>query len=196
MVESGLNLIMLIITLGIVVAISFNLIIPVVNETDQFKYKQIYDKTADKIYGEKVLSSEDDEYYTASEIVLMIMGQNYFMPEPGKIEIAGEEIGVSNNVSFSPKSKLIGDKAKDAIISWYSSFRSSYDFRLYKDSPTSLSNAKFKIMYCFNDGNNTQDDTYSLYIRLTKEGEDTQPKYYRCLSGGRLGDIGGNWEYD
>lgn len=188
--DSGLDFLEFIILLGVVLAITFNTVIPIMKESNDLYYSETYDKTASKLNG---LSAEDayDGAMTVEEVTLAVIGQNYFMPNPGKLNICGLDIEVSNNIAFSPNSLDLGNKTRVSIQNWYNKFKTNGYSIDFEDVPMDIGSARFMIMFDMNSGDTNSDDTYSLYIKLTPRGEKYS-KIYKCDTNGKLRDEGGN----
>lgn len=206
--DSALDFVTFIIVLGIVVAISLNLVIPIVKDSQQLVYQEQYDKTIEKIQGD-MAEPQTDGSYSIEETVLQIMGQSYFMPEPRIISIAGTEIEVRENVGFTPLSKPIGNNAYLAIENWAKAFveefgdndltkfnNKIFNKGLKAESLPGIKDMRFRIKFDYGDLDETSggkpadtDDTYALYVIIDCIDLDTgivEPQEFKCLSGGDI----------
>ena len=189
--DSALDLLVMVLVLGLVVAIGFNTTIPIVNASKQLYYKEDFDKTVNKLEGDKAALVYDG-CMTSDEIILATMGQTYFMPEPGYLEVGGEEIMVSNNMAFSPNSLDIGNQTKLAISTWFTQFRAApLTLGELEAPPIAIADARFKIMFDMNDADDKDDDTYSVFILLTRLSTGKK-ELFKCDASGKLRDGGGN----
>ena len=189
MQDSALDFLIMVIILGVVLLIGFGVTVPLVEKSKQLQYQQTYDKTVGELNGDKA-PEQYDGCLSCNEIALQTMGQTYFMPTPGFIMIAGTKIIVANNVAFSPNSEPIGNQADSALSSWFSQFTASYKTSI-ANKPTSLSTARFRIMYDMNNTIDTSDDSYSVFILLTRASTGKQ-EFFKCTSGGGITDGGGH----
>ena len=73
MVDGILDFLVMILVLGLVVGASLYMTLPLVDETKQMVYEEIYDKTADMVKGEQVNEYEDDGYMSYDEIILTVI---------------------------------------------------------------------------------------------------------------------------
>lgn len=191
MQDSALDFMVFIIVLGVVVSIGFNLMVPMLKDSRNLYYQENYDKTVGELRGDRA-ALDYDRCMSRDEIILTVMGQTYFMPKPGTIDIGGVKIEVANNIAFSPRSMDIGVEARDAIDRWFSRFKSSSAFHKFKSPPSNVRNARFKLMFSMNNPNNKYDDTYSLYILLRKNGADAEEELFKCELNGTLKDRNGD----
>lgn len=183
--DVALDFVVMILILGVVVATGFNLIIPVIKTIDNICYNETYDKTVGKLEGDKYIDTFDG-CIGSNDVILLAMGQTYFMPSPGILDIGGNIIEISDNISFSPNSLGVGTDAKSAINNWYSSFNTSSMRSKFKDFPTNIRNARFKVMY-----SGDVADRYSLFILLTRNNSTAEPEFFRCEPNGKVRDRGG-----
>lgn len=185
--DSGLDFIIFTLVLGITVTIGFNTTNMVVRESREMFHVQMYDKTVDRLDGDRA-QVDGDGGMSSSEVILTVMGQTHFMPAPGIIEIAGTRIEVSNNLAFSPNSLGLGMQAQNELSEWFNSFRVSSAYGLMTNPPLALADARFKVQFSMNDVSNTADDTYALFIILNRQGRQ---ELFKCEPNGRIMDGGG-----
>lgn len=193
MADDAIDFLGLILVLGLVVAIAFNLVIPMFDESNELKYEGNYDKTVQQLNTEKL--DTFDSTYTAGEIVTTLITQNYFMPSPRVIEIAGNETKVENLEGYSPYSRDLAVGMVNKLRSWFTQFKaggSSTGYTNILNPPASIDDARFVIRFNMNDPDITclhkvtkcpyngteSDDTYSIYIvvrgKNQKKGEPAQ----------------------
>lgn len=203
MQEPALDFIIFVVILGLVVTLSFGLIIPLVNESNNLVYSVKYDKTVEKAQGE-LINSDNDDCLTLEEIVLQVMGQSYFMPEPRKINLAvanaGDEIKILAAEGFSPDSKAIAIRAHKQITNWANSFASKgkcnldsrlamYGKQFTGGSIPSKADMRFKLQFDYNEPEKTSDDNYSLYIMLECKDIETgviTKETFKCMPDGSI----------
>lgn len=181
--DSALDFLTFVLVLSVVTILSFNITLPVVKESRELYYSEIQDKTIGRTDGELVRTDEE-EYMTKNEVMLQMIGQNQFMPAPGKIIICGEEVQVTNNLAFSPNSAGLGATVSSLIDNWFTQFYNSSLKNKFEGVPSNPNEAKFKLMFDMNNPDIKDDDTYSLYIKLKPIGK--QEQIYKCTSGGKL----------
>lgn len=186
--DLALDFLVFVLVLGISIGIGMNLVVPVLKDSKELYYSEIYDKTVDKLEGDKTINT-DDGCSSINEIVLEVMGQTYYMPDPGRLNIAGTEISVSNNIAFSPNSANIGTDTKVATTDWYNQFQSNTASK-FIGKPASIELARFRVAFDMNNADITTDDTYALFIRLKKDSSSGY-ELYKCISGGRVQSKGG-----
>lgn len=180
MEENALDFLLFIVTAAVVTALGVMIVIPNSKNIAELKYKEYSDKTA--VYtletGEEMIDNEKS-YYTIDEVVLIVMGQSYFMPEPKKIDIAGNILVIKESDGFVPNSVGIGNAVFNSANEWFTRFKNSVDSDKYGNIPDNITDCKFSIQYSYNDSKDLQDDTYSLFIILTDKA-DGKDKYYLC----------------
>ncbi len=189
--DSALDFLVFVLALGISIAIGFNLVVPILKQSNELYYSEIYDKTADKLEGDQAMNT-DDGCMTRDEIALSAMGQTYFMPEPGHLTVAGTDIVVANNLAFSPNSTNIGSQVLTALNNWHSAFINSSTASKFTGIPTVVTSARFRIEFDMNNADNKTDDSYSVYILLKRNTAGAKYELYKCISGGKVQDKGGN----
>lgn len=94
MKDEPLDIIPMIVLLGLVVAISMSLIIPMYRDAQMLKYDVLYDKSVTSIEGgsEDIINIKDG--FTAAEVSLMVGGQSYFMPHPRIVDVCGTKLEI------------------------------------------------------------------------------------------------------
>lgn len=189
--DSALDFLVFILVLGLVVALGFNFTIPVVKQAKEMSYVETYDKTADNLKGLNI-TNDYDGCLSSDEIVLMAMSQTYFMPKPGFMEINGQAIKVSDSMAFSPNSLSIGSQVDTEIKNWFNRYKSSSTINKLDNPPKQLKNARFKITYSMNDPDDIEDDSYSLFILLTRNDEGARAELFKCEKDGKLRDKDGD----
>lgn len=178
--DYALDFLVFVVTAAVVTALGMLIIIPNSKNIAELRYKEYSDKTA--MYtletGEETIDNEKS-YYTADELVLVVMSQTYYMPEPKKINIAGDILEITEDEGFVPNSAAHGNKVYNSIKKWFNEFKNSASTGRFEDVPDELEDCKFSIRYSYNDHKDLQDEDYSLFIILTEKGS-IEPKYYRC----------------
>lgn len=206
--NSAVDFIVLIVLLGVIIAVCINLSVPMLKESKELMYQENYDKTVTALKSERFEDGYDG-CMSVQEVVICILSQNFFMPNPRIIDIAGQQIKVFNTAGYSPYALDVGNEAYTQIQNWFNQFslRSEPDIVLV-DKPTNINEARFIIQYDMNDPDKTcihkttecpnngdeSDDTYSLYIRCkSNTAPDYAPyKIYKLMPNGRLQDESGN----
>lgn len=194
MVDGILDFLVMILVLGIVTGTSLNLTIPIVNETSQIRYDEIYDKTAQSIGGEQANEYNGDGCMSYDEIILTIMGQSYFMPKPRMIDVCGEVLAIKaeqpeevdltdtpsfdikDAVEFTPNSADIGNWVRNKLDSWYNASE-------LKGIP--INDLRFCVQYDLGDTEQKSDDMYAVFVLYQKEFE-SEPTLHRCLANGKM----------
>lgn len=206
MVENpALDIMLFIILLAVTTSLAFNLIIPIVKDSQELKYSEKYDKTVDKAQGYGSLEDATDGYMSIEEIVLQMMGQSYFMPKPRTINIAGADFEVTANRGFTPESKPIGHEAYTLVNNWAKQFigqnfsnmrydiESAYGYTILEQP--SVKDMRFIIQLDLteitsNDPEEIAKEPYRLFIKIRSQDRETDEILdilYRCDSGGKLG---------
>lgn len=211
MVEGALDLLIMIFVLAACLSVCMGLMVPIVKDSKQLVYDEIYNKSVDKLAGDRILPSSEF-CVPASKITLCSMGQKSFMPEPRQISIAGTYIDVGDTGApgavddgYAARRVEIGNKVYGYIATWFTSFKASDSYDKILNPPTSLetssitvdgkeinTTALFTFMYDDNNTEDESDDSYALFIKLTENKPFAAPQLYKCLSGGRLKSKEGN----
>ena len=183
MIDGVLDLVLMIFVLGIVISTMFGLVTPLVRQTNELKYDEIYDKTAAELNGLNANEYKGDGCMSYDELILTIMRQTYFMPKPRMIDVCGKILGIKEeNVSadgsttikadqvFEPNSVDIGAWVVSTLDEWHkSSPISGVDFR----------DLRFTILYDLGDTEEEIDDMYALFVLWNG-------KLYKCLKDGQM----------
>ena len=196
MVDGILDFLVMILVLGLVVGASLYMTLPLVDETKQMVYEEIYDKTADMVKGEQANEYEDDGYMSYDEIILTVMGQSYFMPKPRAIDICGQVLAIKaeqpvekdptvppsfdfdDAIEFTPNSSDIGNFVRNTINSWY-------QLSDAKKLGISIKDLRFSLEYTVGDTEQESDNMYALFVLYQTDDED-QPSLHKCLSDGKI----------
>ena len=197
--DSALDFIIFIIVLGIVVSISFNLVIPIVKESQELKYSEQYDKTIQIIQGDKA-EEQTDGNYSIEEIVLQVMGQSYFMPYPRVVDLAGEKIDIQADKGFSPVAKTVGMQAYVGIETWANEYKANgadnidnklldYGLELTDGVLPDVKDMRFRLQFDYGELEEDTDDTYALYISINVRDLGSrieEQQLFKCLTGGNI----------
>lgn len=195
MLDGILDFLVMVLVLGIVTGTSLNMTIPIVNETKQIRYDEIYDKTATSIGGEQANEYDGDGCMSYDEIILTVMSQSYFMPKPRLIDICGEVLAIkaeqpdevdpgetpsfdiSSTIEFTPDSADIGNWVRNKIDDWYK----ASELR----GVVPVDDLRFCLQYDLGETEQKSDDMYALFI-LHQTGYENEPSLHRCLANGKL----------
>lgn len=203
--DEPLDLIPLTVLLGIVVAISMGIMIPMYREAQQLKYDVTYDKVVTSVEGQ-MDNNEVTEGYSYTEMVLLISKQTYFMPQPRVIDIGGQVLAIQPEVTdaikpgefvesgyegattnFIPENTTSAALAKSYINTWCTKYNAmhsgenSYDFA-------------FDLRFTTGTVEGESDDCYTLYV-LAKTNPENETIRLRCLANGQLEEKP-NLDYD
>ena len=183
--KTALDFLTFTLVMCVITVLSFNITLPIVKKTKELYYSEMYDKTIGKPYGElATIYSKEDDGMSKNEVILQMIGQNHFMPSPGRIEICGTKIDITNNLAFSPNSADLGATVNSIIENWFTEFKSSSTINKFEKVPATIDEAQFKLMFDMNDANDSSDNSYSLYIRLKLKGKDY--KWFKCTANGHI----------
>lgn len=199
MQDSALDFITFIIVLGIVVAISFNLVIPIVKDSQQLIHQEQYDKTIQKAQGD-IADTNVDGTYSIEEIVLQVMGQSYFMPYPRVIDLGGTRLIIEADQGFSPITKGIGMQAYEAVETWANDYRAkgiasvnnkllTYGLEAVDYSLPAVKDMRFKLQFDYGDTEDETDDSYALHISINCRDLGTgveEQVLFKCLPSGNI----------
>jgi len=191
MVDGLLDFLVFVLVLGVVITVGLGLIIPVAADIHHENTIQMYDKTIGGRVDVVSVPDQPIDYKTLEELVLTIMSQGQFIPEPGIIDVCGITVSVSNNILFSPLSIATGNTARTSVTNWYTQFRSSPTFTLFSNPPSTIAGVRFKLKFSMNNPTDKNDDTFAVFILLTRNVIGAEPELFRCISGGRLVDSRG-----
>ena len=205
--DSALDFIIFIIIFVVASVFSVNAIIPLTKESKELVYDEQYDKTVQKLQGEKVEIIGDGSM-SIEEITLQIMGQSYFMPAPRKIRIGTDEYDIVVDKGFTPTSKSFGTPVYQNIENWANSFRTKdivainnylndYNLELADNVLPLVKDMRFLLLYDNgpdegkedpdNPGRIIRDDSFVLTVRLTCRDLTTlalTDKFLNCTDGG------------
>ena len=184
MYRPALGFMVFILVLGIVVPISLNTIMPLTKKTKEMYYTETYDKTVKKLEGD-IADTDYDGAMSIEEVILTVMGQTYFLPKPGYLDVCGTRIDIVDNISFSTNSDSVAMQANTAITNWYSKFNAPTG---YTKPPRNK--ARFRFEFSMNEASNKDDDSYSLYIELDRD-DGTGKRMFRCDANGAVTRKGG-----
>lgn len=191
MKDEALDFLPMILLLGLVVSISFRLIMPIYRESQELVYTERYDKTLQKIEGEQYYSNNStDPNLTYEEAILEIGSQSYFMPAPRVIDVGGKVFAIQPNstsianpeeayTATATDEYIPGNRAslamiKDAMYKWCTDYTARYGKDGFK--------LKFAVRFTTSNIEGESDDCYSLYIvAIDKKGDQF---YLRCKDNG------------
>lgn len=196
MVDGILDLLIMILILGTVVSASLGMTLPLVDETKQMVYEEIYDKTADIIDGDQSNEYNGDGCMSYDEVILTVMGQSYFMPKPRVIDICGQVLAIEaeqpeekdpgtppsfdieDAIEFTPNSTQVGVTVRNLIDSWYQKSEA-------KNRGISIKELRFSIEYTLGETEQESDNMYALFILYQADG-DAEPQLHRCIENGKI----------
>lgn len=211
MVEGALDFVIMVFVVAACLSVCMGLMVPMVKESKQLVYDEIYNKSVDRLDGDRVLTNPE-VCVPAGKISLCGMGQKSFMPEPRKIGIAGEMIDVGDTGAtgddeggYAARRVDIGNRIYKGIDEWFDTFISGPSYSNLVNPPESLqtsskivngeeinTTALFTFMYDTNRTEDKADDSFALYIKVTENKPFAEPQLYKCLPGGRLQSKEGN----
>ncbi|MBR1453188.1 MAG: hypothetical protein IJ593_00865 [Lachnospiraceae bacterium] len=175
MKDEAFDFLPLLLLLGITISLCFNLLMPNYYKSRDINQSEVYDKTAARIegvqyYNNSILDSSPDLTY--EEAILTMGSQNYFMPEPRLIKIAGESFSVQTetvdfqdeNVSYIytnadvyiPNDRSTYREIKNAVYKWCNDFTSKSGRSGFK--------LHFAIKYSIEKPTLQSDNCYSLCV--------------------------------
>lgn len=221
MVEGALDFVIMVFVVAACLSVCMGLMVPMVKESKQLVYDEVYNKSVDRLDGDRVLTNPE-VCVPAGKISLCGMGQKSFMPEPRKISIPrGKNRPVDMPVDiidvgdtgatgddeggYAARRKDIGERIYRDIEEWFGDFTSGPSYSNLVNPPESLqtsskivngeeinTTALFTFMYDTNRTEDKADDSFALYIKVTENKPFAEPQLYKCLPGGKLQSKEGN----
>lgn len=193
MKDEPLDIIPMIILLGIVVAISMNIMIPLYRGARELRYSERYDKAMTPIEGEMYNNStEVGEGYNFTEMVLLLAKQTYFMPQPRVMDIGGSVVEIqpeaesmqNPNESYTekptedyiPDSTGTAERVRQLLYNWCVSYTAKSGKDGFK--------LKFNMVFTVGDREGGSDDCYMLCVAARQE--DGKTVYLKCLPNGEI----------
>lgn len=191
MKDEALDFLPMILLLGLVVSISFRLIMPIYRESQELVYKEQYDKTLQMVVGEQHYSNNStDPSLTYEEAILEIGSQSYFMPAPRVIDVGGKVFAIQPKATdiadpdsayeatatedYIPGNRASLSMVKNAMYNWCNAYTARYSKDGFK--------LKFSVRFTTGDVEGASDDCYSLFIvAIDKAGNQF---YLRCKENG------------
>lgn len=194
MKDEPLDIIPFILLLGIVIAISMNIMIPLYRDASMLKYDVNYDKTVSAIEGEMYYNnSEVSEGFDYHEMVLLLGRQTYFMPMPRAIDIGGTVVAIQPDTTdvvkpgegytepdaemYIPDNSNTSALVRQKLYDWCTAFTA----KTGKNGFDLL----FDIKFTTNEKEEASDDCYTVCV-VAKDSEYGNLLKLRCLPGGNL----------
>lgn len=212
--DGPLDYILFIVLLVAVSAVTFNLVVPQVNESREMYYSNTYDKTVSNLNGETALSYEDvkksikDSSMTYDKIAVMIANQDDYIISVNNEDAIDKTVYINiglNKIAVGNS----GDNANiDSILldmqEWFNSFKSSSSYNCLYNPPEKYDSedALYQVRYssigtgALDKTGQTIEPCYSIFIYgvLLKDynAGNVYGQLFRCMADGTLTTVEGD----